>query len=153
MSNPPLSQIPIDTLYSLLRPVTVPSTAPRARFINWGLSFECTPLTVFEPESEYQCELILELARREGKRVRAAGVGHSPSDLACTTDFMLRTEKLNKVIEVRHLLFFYLRVLFRLFALPLCLWAVHSYYTAGDLRGVSSARDLKPCLWSLRHMK
>lgn len=106
MSNPPLSQIPIDTLYSLLRPVTVPSTASRARFINWGLSFECTPLTVFEPESEYQCELILELARREGKRVRAAGVGHSPSDLACTTDFMLRTEKLNKVIEVRHLFFF-----------------------------------------------
>ena len=107
MSNPPLSQIPIDTLYSLLRPVTVPSTASRARFINWGLSFECTPLTVFEPESEYQCELILELARREGKRVRAAGVGHSPSDLACTTDFMLRTEKLNKVIEVRHLFFLF----------------------------------------------
>ncbi|OBZ74341.1 L-gulonolactone oxidase [Grifola frondosa] len=58
------------------------------------------PLAVFEPENEEQCALILELARREGKTVRAAGIGHSPSDLACTTGFMLRTEKLCKIIEV-----------------------------------------------------
>ncbi|KAI0738737.1 L-gulonolactone/D-arabinono-1,4-lactone oxidase [Irpex lacteus] len=100
MPNPPPSELPLNTLYALLRPITVPSTAPRARFVNWGLSYECTPLTVFEPETEYQCELILELARREGKTVRAAGVGHSPSDLACTKEFMLRTEKLNKIIEI-----------------------------------------------------
>jgi len=55
---------------------------------------------VFEPENEFQCELVLELARREGKIVRAAGVGHSPSDLACTNEFMLRTEKLNRLLEV-----------------------------------------------------
>ncbi|KAH9929479.1 L-gulonolactone/D-arabinono-1,4-lactone oxidase [Fomitopsis serialis] len=73
---------------------------PRATFINWGLSYLCRPLAVFEPETEYQCELIFELARREGKTVRATGVGHSPSDLACTTGYMLRTEKLNEIIEV-----------------------------------------------------
>lgn len=32
--------------------------------------------------------------------MRFAGVGHSPSDLACTADFMLRTVKMNKVLEV-----------------------------------------------------
>lgn len=57
-------------------------------------------MTVFEPESDYQCELILELARREGKTVRAAGVGHSPSDLACTSGYMVRTDKLCRVLEV-----------------------------------------------------
>lgn len=98
--NTTLSAIPLEALYRLLEPVTVPSSAPRASFINWGLSYQCTPLAVFEPETEYQCELVLELARREGKTVRAVGVGHSPSDLACTSQYMLRTEKLNKILEV-----------------------------------------------------
>lgn len=95
-----LANVPLETLYALLQPVTVPAGHPRATFINWGLSYSCTPLAVFEPETEYQCELILELARREGKTVRAAGVGHSPSDLACTSGYMLRTENMNKIIEV-----------------------------------------------------
>lgn len=100
MSHPPLSKLSLDALYTLLRPVTLSASDPRSHFINWGLSYECRPLTVFEPENEHQCELILELARREGQSVRAAGVGHSPSDLACTSGFMLRTEKLSKIIEV-----------------------------------------------------
>ena len=98
--SPRLSAIPLHTLYTLLEPVTVPAHHPRSTFINWGLTYVCRPLTVFEPQTEYQCELIFELARREGKTVRATGVGHSPSDLACTSGYMLRTEKLNKIIEV-----------------------------------------------------
>lgn len=98
--NPSLSNIPLSDLYSLLQPITVPSDSSRARFSNWAQTFHCRPLAVFEPENEYQCELILELARRERKVVRAAGVGHSPSDLACTKEFMLRTERLNQVLEV-----------------------------------------------------
>ncbi|KAG6830526.1 hypothetical protein H0H92_000198 [Tricholoma furcatifolium] len=95
-----LSDIPLQNLYQLLQPITVPSSSPHAKFSNWGKSFYCTPLAIFEPENEYQCELILELARREGKSVRAAGVGHSPSDLACTNEYMLRTTKLNQLLEV-----------------------------------------------------
>ncbi|KAI0351627.1 L-gulonolactone/D-arabinono-1,4-lactone oxidase [Trametes cingulata] len=87
-------------LYDLLAPVTLRPGHARATFTNWGLSYTCTPLSVFEPETEYQCALILELARKEGKSVRVAGIGHSPSDLACTNGFMLRTEKLNRIIEV-----------------------------------------------------
>ncbi|KAH0833971.1 D-arabinono-1,4-lactone oxidase-domain-containing protein [Lanmaoa asiatica] len=45
-------------------------------------------------------ELILDRARRERKVVRAVGVGHSPSDLACTSGYMLRTTKLNRLLEV-----------------------------------------------------
>ncbi|KAG6856844.1 hypothetical protein H0H87_012902 [Tephrocybe sp. NHM501043] len=93
------SDIPLQNLYQLLQPVTVPSTSPRAKFSNWGKSFYCTPLAVFEPENEFQCELVLELARREGKIVKAVGVGHSPSDLACTNEYMLRTTKLNRLLE------------------------------------------------------
>ncbi|KAF8154009.1 gulonolactone oxidase Lgo1 [Crassisporium funariophilum] len=92
------SDIPLKNLFNLLEPITVPSQD--ARFTNWGQTFTCTPSAIFEPENEFQCELVLELARREGKTIRAAGVGHSPSDLACTNEFMLRTTKLNRVLEV-----------------------------------------------------
>ncbi|KAJ6521069.1 hypothetical protein DFH09DRAFT_1331428 [Mycena vulgaris] len=37
---------------------------------------------------------------REGRVLRAAGVGHSPSDLACTNDFILRMMKMDKLLEV-----------------------------------------------------
>ena len=90
----------VSELYTLLEPVAVRADSPRARFTNWGLSFSCTPLAVFEPATEAQCEHILELARLEKKTVRVVGCGHSPSDLACTSGFMLRTERLDKVIEV-----------------------------------------------------
>ncbi|KAF8637154.1 hypothetical protein AX17_003058 [Amanita inopinata Kibby_2008] len=94
------SDIPLQNLYKLLQPITVSPSSPRAKFSNWGHAYHCTPLAVFEPETEFQCELVLELARREGKKVKAVGVGHSPSDLACTNDFMLRTDKLNRIIEI-----------------------------------------------------
>ena len=73
--------------------------------MNWGRTYACTPLAVFEPESEYHCELVLELARRKRKTVRTVGLGHSPSDLACTTDYMLRLHKLNRVLEVNEVYF------------------------------------------------
>ncbi|KAF8064183.1 gulonolactone oxidase Lgo1 [Lyophyllum atratum] len=94
------SEIPLQNLYRLLQPITLDPTSPRAKFTNWGKTYHSTPLAVFEPENEWQCELIVELARREGKVVKAVGVGHSPSDLACTDGFMLRTTKLNRLLEV-----------------------------------------------------
>lgn len=93
-----LEDIPLHSLYNLLRPITLPRKL--TRFNNWGRAFYCTPLAIFEPESLFQCKLVLELARREGKTVRAAGVGHSPSDLACTSGYMVRLTKMNRLIQV-----------------------------------------------------
>jgi len=94
----PSSKIPLKDLYSYLAPITVPRN--KARFTNWGRSYTCLPAAVFEPENEYHCELVLELGKRQRKTVRAVGVGHSPSDLACTTEFMIRMTKMNRVLEV-----------------------------------------------------
>ncbi|CAK5281917.1 unnamed protein product [Mycena citricolor] len=80
--------------------ITVPSSSPSATYTNWGLAFACRPLAIFEPETEEHCQLVLQLAKREGRVLRAVGVGHSPSDLACTGDFMLRMTKMNKLLEV-----------------------------------------------------
>ncbi|KAK7035356.1 D-arabinono-1,4-lactone oxidase [Paramarasmius palmivorus] len=96
----PLSEVPLQDLYNALESCIVPSSSSDVTFSNWARTFFCKPLIVFEPEDDYQCELILEIARREEKTVRAVGVGHSPSDLACTKEFMLRTRKLNRVLKV-----------------------------------------------------
>ncbi|KIM29190.1 hypothetical protein M408DRAFT_15946 [Serendipita vermifera MAFF 305830] len=85
------------TLYQLLQNCIVPASSANAKFANWSKTFHCVPLMVFEPSDIDQCRLIFQLARREGKTVRIVGEGLSPSDLACTSDFMLRTNRLNKL--------------------------------------------------------
>ncbi|KAJ7777522.1 D-arabinono-1,4-lactone oxidase-domain-containing protein [Mycena maculata] len=69
-------------------------------FTNWGRTFECTPSALFRPSSVYQCRLALELAIRDGRVLRPVGVGHSPSDVACTRDYMLCMTRMNRVLEV-----------------------------------------------------
>jgi len=99
---PPPSHISLRGLYQLLQPVTVDRSSSAAVFENCGRTFRCTPSSIFRPETEYQIQLILELARRERKTVRAVGVGHSPSDLACTAGYMIQMNRLDKIIEVRY---------------------------------------------------
>lgn len=103
------SSIPLDQLYNLLKPLTV---LPDPVFRNWGRTFTCTPSSLFRPENEEQLELILQLARRENQVVRAVGIGHSPSDLACTSGYMVQMHLLDEIIEVRmiyrHLIYFLL---------------------------------------------
>jgi FAD/FMN-containing dehydrogenase len=67
---------------------------------NWAGAFASRPRRVFEPETYEQCALVFEYARREQERVRVIGVVHSPSDLALTTGLMIRTLKLNRLLDV-----------------------------------------------------
>src|SRR5258707_12816954 len=87
-------------LRNRLAPITLPPSHPHSRFSNWGRTFACTPSSVFLPTAEQEIPLILELARLENQIVRAVASGHSPSDLPCTSGFMIRTEKLDKLIKV-----------------------------------------------------
>ncbi|XP_023801693.1 L-gulonolactone oxidase-like, partial [Cyanistes caeruleus] len=43
---------------------------------------------------------ILDLARGRQKRVKVLGGGHSPSDIACSQDFLIHMGKLNRVLQV-----------------------------------------------------
>lgn len=104
-SDPEFSSFTTAELHDYLKTVTVPPSARQARFVNWGLAFACRPTVVFEPTSDEQCVAIVHLARREGVGVRAAGAGHSPSDMACTDDFMIKTHKLNALLDVCYVMF------------------------------------------------
>ncbi|KAG0366606.1 L-gulono-gamma-lactone oxidase precursor [Gamsiella multidivaricata] len=73
---------------------------PNKTFENWARTFRCAPEQYYIPTKEEDVAKIIRLARLSGKCVKAVGTGHSPSDLACTTGFMINTDKLNKSIKV-----------------------------------------------------
>jgi len=41
------------------------------------------------------------MAEANKKKVRIVGVGHSPSSIACSNDYMVSLKKFNKIIDVK----------------------------------------------------
>ncbi|KAI0651314.1 hypothetical protein C8Q79DRAFT_26735 [Trametes meyenii] len=88
------------TLYEPPVPVAVsgtftPHTPSRATFV---------PPSVFQPETTHQCELIVELARREGKTVHVTDSGSDPNNVmvdvtGMSGQLILLTDKLDAVTE------------------------------------------------------
>uniref|UniRef100_A0A8C4RLQ4 L-gulonolactone oxidase n=1 Tax=Erpetoichthys calabaricus TaxID=27687 RepID=A0A8C4RLQ4_ERPCA len=70
------------------------------QFNNWAQTYSSSPELFFQPANAEEVKQILDLARQRGKRVKVIGGGHSPSDIACTGDFMIRLDKMNRILEV-----------------------------------------------------
>ncbi|XP_029452079.1 L-gulonolactone oxidase-like [Rhinatrema bivittatum] len=70
------------------------------RFQNWAQTYGSQPELYFQPTSAEEVKEILDLARQRSKRVKVVGGGHSPSDIACTDDFMIDMNKMNKILKV-----------------------------------------------------
>lgn len=87
-------------LRASLSSIIIPQDDRRHTYRNWARSYTSTPATAFLPSTEEECAQILELARLEGQTVRAVGAGHSPSDLPCTQGFMIRMDKLDRIVDV-----------------------------------------------------
>ncbi|OXB60644.1 hypothetical protein ASZ78_001433 [Callipepla squamata] len=69
-------------------------------FQNWAKTYGSSPELFFQPTSVEEIREILDMARQRNKRVKVVGGGHSPSDIACTDDFMIQMGKMNKVLKV-----------------------------------------------------
>ncbi|KAF9009555.1 hypothetical protein BDQ17DRAFT_1323106 [Cyathus striatus] len=96
-----LRALPLETLHGLLKPITVLLQSSASCLKIWARTSESQPtFKVFEPRTEFQCQIISEVARREGKSVRAVGMCHSSSDTAYIDRFILRMTKLNKVLKI-----------------------------------------------------
>jgi hypothetical protein len=98
--NGDLSQVSSFDLREALEPITVPSRSVDATFSNWAKTFTCRPERVFEPTTVLHVRQVIELARREGATVHPVGVGHSPSDLACTKGWLMRMAGVKGNIKV-----------------------------------------------------
>ena len=70
-------------------------------FENWANTFSCRPELYFEPETVDEIRAVLKMAQSNGKKIRAVGMGHSPSSLACTSDYMISLAKFNRLIHVK----------------------------------------------------
>ncbi|GAA5895585.1 hypothetical protein JCM6882_000346 [Rhodosporidiobolus microsporus] len=97
--SPDLSSYTDGDLRSLLEPYTL-RTGPALDFTNWATTFRSRNAAVFRPTEVEHVRWAVELARREGKELRAYGAGHSPSDVACTEGYSLDLKGLNKVLDV-----------------------------------------------------
>ncbi|KAJ7468632.1 D-arabinono-1,4-lactone oxidase-domain-containing protein [Mycena latifolia] len=95
-AGPDPCTLPRAALVAALAPITTAHPV----WQNWGRTFLCTPLASFAPRTTYHCRLALALAAHDRRRLRPAGIGHSPSDLACTRDYMLLMTAFNRVLHV-----------------------------------------------------
>ncbi|KAI8069913.1 D-arabinono-1,4-lactone oxidase-domain-containing protein, partial [Gongronella butleri] len=70
------------------------------QFQNWAKTFKCRPELLFEPRTEAQVVKIVRLAQQQKKRVRVFGSGHSPSDLACSSEFLVNIDHMDRMLSV-----------------------------------------------------
>ncbi|ORX37208.1 D-arabinono-1,4-lactone oxidase [Kockovaella imperatae] len=95
-----LLEISDKDLHIALAAITIEASSSASHFSNWARTFHCHPERVLVPHNILQCRQILELARREGKSVHPVGVGHSPSDLACTNGWLVKMGGLKGAVRI-----------------------------------------------------
>ena len=72
----------------------------RRRWRNHTGNQSIEPLRIYRPASLEDVQEIVRSAERDGATVRAVGSGHSWSDVALTTGYLLRPERLSRPLEI-----------------------------------------------------
>ena len=67
---------------------------------TWARTFHSSPELYIQPESIAEVEKLITLARRCRRRVTTVGCGHSPSDMTCTSSWLVNLDKFNKILSV-----------------------------------------------------
>jgi len=67
---------------------------------TWARTFHSRPELYLRPQSIAEIQKIITLARRMRRRVVTVGCGHSPSDLTCTSAWMVNLDDFGKVLGV-----------------------------------------------------
>ncbi|MCJ1420852.1 D-arabinono-1,4-lactone oxidase [Xylographa parallela] len=74
--------------------------SPSHRHHTWARTFYSRPELYIQPETTEEIQKIITLARKCRRRIVTVGCGHSPSDLTCTSSWMVNLDKYNKIIKV-----------------------------------------------------
>ena len=75
----------------------------RKRWRNHTGNQSVEPLRIYRPGTLEELQEIVRTAERDRTTVRAVGSGHAWSDVALTTGYLVRTDRLNRPLELDHL--------------------------------------------------
>ncbi|KAK5991096.1 Putative D-arabinono-1,4-lactone oxidase [Cladobotryum mycophilum] len=67
---------------------------------TWARTFSSLPELYIQPESLPEIEKAVTLARKCRRRIVVTGCGHSPSNITCTSSWMVNLDNYNKILNV-----------------------------------------------------
>ena len=67
---------------------------------TWAKTFQSRPELYIRPQSLEEIQKIVNLARRCRRRLVVVGCGHSPSDLTCTSSWMVNLDDYSSVLKI-----------------------------------------------------
>lgn len=70
----------------------------RLEWRNWAQIHSCAPEFIHHPTSEDEIQEVLKLATRRGRSVKVVGSGHSPNDIAMTSDHQIQLDQFNQLL-------------------------------------------------------
>lgn len=103
MSNPDttLSHLPPHIRALLTRPSDTPFRASTSHLHHtWARTYSSLPELYIRPQSVPEIQHAVRLASRCRRRITTVGSGHSPSDLTCTSSWLMNLDDFNRVLEV-----------------------------------------------------
>ena len=81
-----------------------PSTPFRAslfhRHSTWARTYHSRPELYIQPHTTAELQKVVNLARKCRRRVLVVGSGHSPSDLTCTSSWMVNLDHYSQVLSI-----------------------------------------------------
>lgn len=94
-----MEPLPVQSLAELQRELR-PLEHRSYTFTNWATTFSSRTRAAYAPETVHHVRQIVQLARRTKRELRAVGSGHSPSDLVCTEGYLLRMDRMQRLLSV-----------------------------------------------------
>lgn len=67
---------------------------------TWAKTFFSRPELYIRPLTIPEIQQIVVLARRCGRRLATVGSGHSPSDLTCTSSWLVNLDRFNRILHI-----------------------------------------------------
>lgn len=67
---------------------------------TWAHTFGSRPELFIQPSTVAEVERVVRLARRRRRHIATTGCGHSPSDMTCTSSWLVNLDRLNAVLHV-----------------------------------------------------
>lgn len=67
---------------------------------TWARTFSSIPELYIQPETLAEVEKVVSLAQKCRRRIVTTGCGHSPSNITCTSSWMVNLDRFNKILSV-----------------------------------------------------